>query len=372
MSGTSMDAVDAALCRFDATGFAGVAATASRAYPNTVRDRLLQLQAAPDTPVTLHELAFLEQSVTQAFAAATQDLLVRAELDPAQVLAIGAHGQTVYHDPRQARSSLQLIDPGRLAVQTGIRVVADFRRADIALGGQGAPLAPAFHQAVFGTEPGAAVVNIGGIANVTLLGAQVCGFDTGPGNGLMNEWVRRHLGTEFDDQGAWAASGTLDPELLEILLADPYFSQPPPKSTGRDTFNLDWAMRRDPALTRRPPADVQRTLCELTARTITDALAGRTAPVHARENSVHVCGGGARNRFLMSRLNALLESATVQTTASLGLDPDWVEAAAFAWLAWRRLQELPGNLCSVTGAHSAAILGGLYCPVPMPAGFTAH
>lgn len=361
MSGTSMDAVDAALCRFNAGSFGGVQQSASSSYPEPVRQRLLELQAAPDKPLTLRELAQLEQAVTHAFVAATRAVLAQAGLRPEQILVVGAHGQTVFHDPLTARSSYQLIDPGSLAVLTGIRVVADFRRADIALGGQGAPLVPAFHHFVFGGLPDAAIVNIGGIANVTLLGAQVHGFDTGPGNGLMNEWAQRHLGVTFDAQGAWAASGRLDPELLEILLAEPFFALSPPKSTGRDAFNLDWATRCDPALGQRAPANVQRTLCELTARTIADAIHAHAAPIR----SVHVCGGGAHNQFLMSRLRTLLAAATVETTAALGLHPDWVEAAAFAWLGWRRLQGLTGNLRQVTGAREEAVLGGLYCPAPV-------
>lgn len=361
MSGTSQDGIDAVLAEFVDGQFDRVIGHQTGHYRAGLRDELVDLSREA-TAVTLARYATLDRDVADAFADAALSLL--REFEPGSVRAIGSHGQTVFHDPTIARSSLQLGDPGRIAVRTGLPVVADFRRADVALGGQGAPLVPAFHQAVFATddEP-RAVLNLGGIANLTVLPDadpdHARGFDCGPASCLMDEWIGRHRGLRFDDDGAWASSGLVKQALLALALSDPYFAAPAPKSSGRGYFNLDW-LARISASTSEPsePADVQRTLCELTARSVADALRAH-APGTTR---LFACGGGVRNGFLLARLRHLLPDVTVQTTAMLGLDPQWVEGAAFAWLAARRLRGEPGNLPSVTGASRRVPLGGVYLP----------
>jgi anhydro-N-acetylmuramic acid kinase len=275
------------------------------------------------------------------------------------VRAIGSHGQTVLHQPGDAAPfTLQIGDPNIIAERLNIDVVADFRRRDLAAGGEGAPLMPAFHVAAFGT-PGQynAVANIGGIANVSRLQADgsVTGFDTGPGNCLLDAWSRQQRAKPFDEHGQWAASGVIQPTLLNRMLQDPYFARRPPKSTGRETFSDGW-LEQALAGYRASPADVQATLTELTAHTIAMSLAGGgTQPVR-----VLVCGGGAQNTYLMSRLSLALPRSQVQTTGACGIDPQHVEAAGFAWLAYRYVNALPGNLPSVTGAKYAVPLGALY------------
>ncbi|MGH8461466.1 MAG: anhydro-N-acetylmuramic acid kinase [Stenotrophobium sp.] len=356
MSGTSMDGVDAALCAFHGNRFERILATHTLAYPAPLRAQLLHLQR--DTPaITLREFADLDRQVAEVFASAAIGLLESHAHIP--ITALGSHGQTVFHDPSGVGSSLQLGDPNLIAARTGITTVADFRRRDIALGGQGAPLVPAFHHACFSSADEArCVVNIGGIANVTVLptgDAPVLGFDTGPGNGLMDEWTERHLQQAFDLGGVFAASGKLNKSLLTALMAEPYFAQSPPKSTGRGDFHINQVERRYPALAQLPPADVQRTFCELTALSIADAIR-----VHAPATQrVIVCGGGAKNGWLMQRLTALC-ALPIAASDDFGLASGWVEAAAFAWLAMRTLKGLPGNLPTVTGARSASILGGIF------------
>ena len=360
MSGTSMDGVDAALCELRNRRFLRVVGSHSQPYAMALRDELLNLQRTQPA-ITLESFARLDHAVAQTFADAALTLLREVGLTPAEVRAVGSHGQTVFHDPTGVRSSLQLGDPSLIAATTGITTVADFRRADVARGGQGAPLVPAFHHSVFASDWEArAVVNIGGIANLTALpGADartVRGFDTGPGNGLMDEWMQSQQRQPMDREGRWAASGTLHDGLLQALLADPYFAQQPPKSTGREYFNMEWVRGRFATVGELSAADVQRTLCELTACTIATAVqkhAGSTG-------SLYVCGGGAANTFLMRRLKELLPKVGVSDTGKLGLAPNLVEPAAFAWLAMRTLQELPGNLPAVTGASRDAVLGGIY------------
>lgn len=356
-----MDGVDAVLCEFRAGRFHGVRAHGTHPYPPALRATLLALQREKPA-VTLDTLARLDHAVAFSFAVAARALLKHARVTAARVTVLGSHGQTVFHDPKGARSSLQLGDPSAIAAATGIPTVADFRRADIARGGEGAPLVPAFHHAIFATRSPRAIVNIGGIANVTLLrgrdASRVVGFDTGPGNGLLDEWIALHRGAAHDEGGRWAASGTVHEPLLHALRADPWLRRSPPKSTGRDRFNLDWVASRFPRLRRLGPADVQRTLLELTAATVADAIR-TTAP---RTGEVFVCGGGARNAYLMERLAARLAPLRVASTARAGLDPLHVEGAAFAWLALRTLRGEPGSLPAVTGARRAAVLGGLFQP----------
>ena len=363
ISGTSMDGIDAVLAEFQHGRLLGLRATHSHEYAPPLRARLLEV-ARSEASLSLRELATLDAAVADHFADAALGLLRAAGVDPATVQAVGSHGQTVFHDTAaRPWSTIQLGDPSRIAARSGLVTVADFRRKDMALGGQGAPLLPVLHHALFASadEP-RCVLNLGGIGNVTLLpdadAARVRGFDTGPANGLMNEWAERHLGRPYDASGAYAASGRCHQPLLAALLADPYFTLPPPKSTGRGYFHLAWIEQRFPALSGLAPADVQATLAELTARSIAGDIL-RYAPDTRR---VLGCGGGVHNSYLMDRLRAALPGMTVQTTDDYGLKADWVEATAFAWLALRALEGLPGNLPSVTGASRAAVLGGIYKP----------
>ena len=357
MSGTSMDGIDAALLEIVPEGMR-VRAAAARAWPDSLQARLRR--AAEDSErIGLTEYGRLDTEVGVEFARAAQQLLQQASVPHSAVRAIGSHGQTVLHRPSgEAPFTLQIGDPNIIAEQLGIDVIADFRRRDVAAGGEGAPLMPAFHAAAFGA-PGEtrAVVNIGGIGNVTLLAAdgRVIGFDTGPGNCLLDSWARAHLGRPLDAGGAWAATGSVDASLLERLLAEPYFSRPPPKSTGRDTFSDAWLHL---ALGSRalPPVDVQATLAELTAVTIANAVRHCAAPL----TSLFACGGGAFNADLLQRLARVLPGTQVATTADCGIAPEHVEAAGFAWLAHRYLTGQPGNLPSVTGARHEVPLGALY------------
>lgn len=358
MSGTSADGVDAVVAVFENGRYSGLQGAFHLDYPPALRDSLIALGRAANATLSLREYARLDVAVGEVFAEAALGVLRSAGLAAADIVAIGSHGQTVFHDPRGAHSSLQIGDPNRIAARTGCLVVADFRRADIALGGEGAPLVPAFHHAVFAASEPRTVVNVGGIANVTWLpgtdSSAVRGFDCGPGNGLMDEWILRVQGRPYDEDGRLAASGCVNDKLLQAWLSDAYFDAPPPKSTGRAQFNLDWARRLSgDALERLSAADVQASLCELTARSIVDAL----APGSRR---ALVCGGGARNLYLMDRLQTLAPTVRFESTAAHGLPPEWVEAAAFAWLARRRLNNEAGNLPAVTGAQCATPLGAVF------------
>jgi anhydro-N-acetylmuramic acid kinase len=353
MSGTSLDGVDAVLAEARGTRVR-FKDSAHLRYPAALRTRLLALhETGPDE---LRRAALLANELTDLYAAATRKLLARARLGARAITAIGCHGQTVRHQPRSGYTT-QLVNGARLAELTGIAVVCDFRSRDIAAGGEGAPLVPAFHDAMFhSTRCGRAIVNVGGIANLTRLPARgaVIGFDCGPGNGLLDAWIRHKRHQPFDAGGKWAASGQVIPRLLRKLLAHPYFRRRPPKSTGRDEFHLRWVQR---ALTgNERPADVQATLLELTASTIARAV--REHGGHARE--VLICGGGARNRAMLARLAALLPGSRITTTAALGIEPGHVEALAFAWLARQALKLRPGNLPTVTGARGARVLGAIY------------
>lgn len=357
MSGTSMDAVDAALLRIGEDRFELLDC---REHPldAELRDRIHRISHPGDNEI--QRLGELDRDIGCCFAEAVQRLLLQSGTAAGDVRAIGSHGQTVRHLPPSATTgqpfSLQIGDPNTIAELTGITTVADFRRRDIAAGGEGAPLAPAFHAAAFGDAgKRRAIVNIGGIANVTLLLAgEVSGFDTGPGNTLLDQWIGRHRGEAYDPLGSWSAEGEVLPELLDKLSAHPYFSLPPPKSTGKETFNLAWLDDEIARLDNIDPQDVQATLAELTAATVADSL----APLEL--DDVYVCGGGAANTDLMRRLYQRISPASLGTTTELGCDPAWVEAAAFAWLAWRTLEGLSGNLPAVTGAHGERVLGAIY------------
>ena len=357
MSGTSLDGVDAVLARFPADGEPmQVLAHRHAPFAPALRDELLALNA-PNGIDELHRAALAANAVSRSYADLVAQVLETAARSPKEVAALGAHGQTVRHRPGEFDGTgytTQLLNGALLAEQTGIATVCDLRSRDIAAGGQGAPLVPAFHRAQFGqVGRDIAVLNIGGISNVSLLAADgsTLGFDCGPGNCLMDLWVHEHQGARFDADGTWAAGGTVLPALLAGMLAEPYFALPPPRSTGRDLFNKPWLSRYLPAGAQAQ--DVQATLLELTARSIVDSLPAGTT-------ELLVCGGGAMNGALMRRLQALLPGAAVMPTDRRGLPVDQVEAAAFAWLAMRFTRGLAGNLAAVTGAAGPRMLGALY------------
>lgn len=357
ISGTSADGIDTALVEFpnpDSTAGLRLLAARVHAWAPEVREHLVALGQGGE-PASLDALGRLDVQVAHAFAQAARALLEDTGVAPAQVAAIGSHGQTVRHRPQgQSPFTMQIGDGSVIAEHTGITTVADFRRRDVAAGGQGAPLVPAFHAALLHTPDEArAVLNLGGIGNYTLLPRQgeVRGFDTGPANALLDAWCLRHTGQAFDADGAFAASGTVDAALLARLLDEPWFAQPPPRSTGREQFHLDWVQAR--LRGGESPADVQATLLELSAVTMADAL-HRYQPDTAR---LIACGGGVRNARLMQRIATHLPGVKVESSAAHGLDPDYVEAMAFAWLARETLAGRPGNLPAVTGARGRRVLG---------------
>jgi anhydro-N-acetylmuramic acid kinase len=376
MSGTSTDGVDGLLLDMTAAAQQAVRAFVSLPLPADLRGELLALNRSGENE--LHRAALAANALVGVYAQAVQQLLAQADLPASAIAAIGAHGQTVRHQPGACDGvgyTLQLNAPALLAERTGIAVVADFRSRDVAAGGQGAPLVPFFHRQWFAAKEDAAgaagaagaaqsdiaALNIGGISNISLLPAQgaVRGFDCGPGNVLMDAWVQQHLGASYDEDGRWAAGGQVQAALLAQCLAEPYFALPAPKSTGRDLFHLPWLLQQLAALLplKIAPQDVQATLLELTARSIAEALQ-REAPQQPAQ--LLVCGGGAYNGALMARLQALLPAVAVHSSAAYGLAPNQVEAAAFAWLAAQCLQGRALPLPSVTGAAAARVLGAIY------------
>ncbi|CAM5493329.1 anhydro-N-acetylmuramic acid kinase [Rhodanobacter lindaniclasticus] len=363
ISGTSADSIDAVLVRFR-EGKPQTLASHAHPWPAALRERVLAV-AQGEAALDLDAWGRLDVEIGHQFADAALHLLQHGgPTTAAAVRAIGSHGQTLRHRPFGNHPfTLQLGDPSVIAERCRIDVVADFRRADVAAGGQGAPLLPALHAMLLAAPDRARVVlNLGGIANLTVLAADgsVRGFDTGPANGLLDAWCLRHRGEPFDRDGAFAASGRVLPGLLDALLADPYFTLPPPKSTGREYFHLDWLATRAP-LAALDPADVQATLLELTVRSVAAAVT-QHAP-DAME--VLVCGGGVHNDRLMRRLGESLAPRLLGSTAGSGIDPDFLEATAFAWLARQRLLHLPGNLPAVTGARGPRVLGAIYsAPAP--------
>ena len=362
MSGTSLDGVDGVLCEFGAVASTlRVRAHAHRAFDPSAASELMALNTSGADE--LHRAALAGNALAKVYAAVVADLLWQAQVEASRVKAIGAHGQTVRHRPGEFDGmgyTLQLNSPALLAELSGINVIADFRSRDLAAGGQGAPLVPAFHRAVFG-RPGetVAVLNLGGIANITALLAdgRTLGFDCGPANALMDHWCAVHRGQPFDQDGAWAASGRVETALLARMQAEPFFAKPPPKSTGRDLFNPAWLQAMLASATSVPSAaDVQATLAELTAWSTARAIAEHAAGA----SRVLVCGGGALNGHLMRSIAAHLPSASVRPTDDQGLPPLEVEAVAFAWLAKAFVDRQPGNLTAVTGAAGPRILGALY------------
>ncbi len=362
LSGTSMDGADACVAEDEGPSLRLVG-THHRPYPAPLLHELRAL-ADPGASGSVARLGRLDAWLGEFFAETVLELLHKTKLPAWSIRAIGSHGQTLWHAPKEDwPHTLQIGDPHRIAERTGITVVADFRRRDVAAGGQGAPLVPPAHAALFGHAREARIVaNIGGIANITVLPAgagraEVWGFDTGPGNTLMDAWTRRHLGLPFDRDGSWASRGVISEALLERLLADPYFSAKAPKSTGPEYFHLGWLARRGEGLIESMrPEDVQASLLECTARTLMQA-AREAAP---RGQRMLVCGGGAYNRKLLQRMQALAGAMQVESTAAHGVEPAWVEALAFAWLARQTLDGLPGNLPRVTGARGERILGAIF------------
>ena len=352
ISGTSRDGVDAALVSFE-DDRPDIREAICVPYPPCLAKSLhhqILTGRRPDQDV----MEDLDKQLAEHFSHTVLQLLDKARVSQQEVTAIGSHGQTVWHEPDGLNpESIQLGDPGRIAQQTGITTVGDFRRADIEAGGQGAPLAPLLHRALFRPPKGTRVVlNLGGIANISVIDqtGEVSGFDTGPANCLLDAWIQSHLGEPFDQDGDWAAGGSIVPGLLESMLADPYFQRSAPKSSGVEYFNLSWLEQFDlkPDLDSR---DVQATLAELSAITVADSIRPQ------RPGDVLVCGGGVHNRYLLDRLRALLPETLVRSTADLGLDPDSIEAVLFAWLARERLAERPLNTRSITGAGTSVLLG---------------
>jgi len=350
MSGTSLDGIDGVLSSSNQTLHAAFVA-----FPDALRAELLTLQSPSENEI--HREALAANQLTTLYAACVQQLLKDAGISADQVSAIGAHGQTIRHRPELGYTR-QIINPALLAELTGIDVISDFRHRDIAAGGQGAPLVPAFHQSVFGSATQTrVVVNIGGISNISILrpDGQVTGYDTGPGNLLMDGWIHAQRGQRYDDSGQWAASGRVLPDLLAELMSEPYLALHAPKSTGRDLFNTAWLTKHLQHFGSAAPADVQATLTAFTAHTLANAIQ-RDAP---GAEAVYLCGGGAMNTHLVRLLQEKL-ACPVSDTGVLGVSPQHVEALAFAWLAERFCERLPGNLPSVTGARGPRVLGALY------------
>lgn len=357
MSGTSLDGIDVAAIRIN-DQFSFLAADCVK-LPEDLRQQILMLTQPGNNEIEL--MGRVDNALGKLFADAVKQLIRNADIDLTAIAAVGCHGQTIRHRP-EAGFTLQIGDPNTIAEQTGLTTIADFRRRDLANGGQGAPLVPAFHNKMFrSVKTNRVILNIGGMANITVLpvnpSSLVTGFDTGPGNILSDAWIHEHSGASFDKDGNWARTGAVNQELLQHLLNLPFFSEAAPKSTGREQFHIDWIKQviQENKL-QVVAADVQATLLELTACTIADAFnAQRLA-----DPELYICGGGVHNSALVQRLHELTNAVHVATTEELGLHPDWVEASAFAWLAHQTLNQLTGNLPSVTGAAHERILGGIY------------
>ncbi|PMY67606.1 MULTISPECIES: anhydro-N-acetylmuramic acid kinase [Pseudomonas] len=354
MSGTSLDGLDIAL--IEQTPPIRLIATHYIPMPESLRAELLGLCASG--PDEIARSAIAQQNWVKLAAQGIHSLLAQQKLKPADIRAIGSHGQTIRHEPTRG-FTVQIGNPALLTELTGVTVVSDFRSRDVAAGGQGAPLVPAFHEALFDQSCGKrAVLNVGGFSNLSLIESDkpVAGFDCGPGNVLLDAWINAQRGENYDRDGQWAASGQVEPRLLNALLSDPFFATQGPKSTGREVFNLEWLQEHLARLPALPPENVQATLLELTALTIVESL--QVAQTDTQE--LLVCGGGAHNSALMNRLSSLLPNTKVSSTATHGVDPDWVEAMAFAWLAHCCLEGIAANRPSVTGARGLRVLGAIY------------
>ena len=353
MSGTSLDGVDVVLCEIDAKT-CKLIASLEYPMPLELKTDILNMIEGKST---LEQVGQIDQRLGVLFTQAVGALIIRENIDVSTISAIGSHGQTLWHSPSaEYPFSMQLGDPNIIAAKTGMEVVADFRRKDVAMGGQGAPFAPAFHEFIFGNiNASVSVVNIGGMANITVLGEKLIGYDTGCGNVLLDMWVNSHHNLAYDKDGIWAKSGQVDYILLDKMMADPYFSQPYPKSTGREKFNEAWleemiACRKDTVCSRPLAQDVQRTLLELTALSISNEVLKFNTDV------VLLCGGGAKNSFLVERIKALMPNIEV----AIAQNADQIEAMTFAWLAYKRVHKEEVNLKDVTGAKENTILGGIY------------
>ena len=366
MSGTSMDGIDAVLAEISDDGQTAVLCHKDVPFEKTLKNTYFDLQAPSQNE--LHKEALAANQMAQHYHLACIAILEEAKLQPSDIRAIGAHGQTIRHQP-QAHDGIgytkQSLNPALLAELTGIDVIADFRSRDIAAGGQGAPLVPAFHAAQFGSKEDLAILNIGGIANLSLIPANspenIIGFDCGPGNVLMDHWIKQSLGQSFDDDGQWAAKGQVIEKLLDSMLSDDYFKKAPPKSTGRDLFNPNWLKHHltTSACSNQKPEDIQATLLALTVQSIAHAL-----KQHGPKTKwLLICGGGIKNNHLIAHLKnacAWIPQEKIQSTAVRGIDPQTVEAAAFAWLAWAHQRKQPANLPAVTGAKGLRMLGAHY------------
>ncbi|MCT8762516.1 anhydro-N-acetylmuramic acid kinase [Glaesserella parasuis] len=359
MSGTSLDGVDLALVNFSQTP--KLIAADFTPMPDTLRVALSQLVKKGET--SLQTLGELDHQLALLYADSIQWFLAKHQLNADDIVAVGCHGQTVWHSPKgQYPFTMQIGDMNLLAARTGITTVGDFRRRDMAFGRQGAPLVPAFHQAVFSSpERLTVVLNIGGISNISVLNPnqQTIGYDVGAGNTLLDIWIEKHLGKRYDANGEWARTGKIHSALLALLLDEPFFQLPPPKSTGRELFNLEWLEHKLTQIEPLPAEDVQATLVEFTVQSIVQALRQIENP-NAYHSVLLVCGGGAKNPLIMERLQTHLIDWQVSTTTEYGLDVDYVEAAAFAWLAYQRIHNLPANLPSVTGATQEVSLGAIF------------
>ncbi|NOQ94157.1 MAG: anhydro-N-acetylmuramic acid kinase [Methylophaga sp.] len=361
MSGTSLDGIDIAIADFSDSGEFDFIAAQTFPIPTELHAKLLQLITHQET--SLENLGAIDIALGQLIGQLINQFLIQHQLCSDDIIAIGSHGQTTFHSPNGSYPfSQQIGNANVIAEVTGITTIADFRQRDIAAGGQGAPLVPAFHQALFSSsDEDRVIVNIGGISNLTIIpfssDMPVIGFDTGPGNVLLDHWTQSQLKEPYDRGGQWAASGQCNDEYLSLLLDEPYFEQTIPKSTGRELFNSKWFEKvTNPYKHTINPVDVQTTLVELTARTISDEI-----QAYASSNyRVFICGGGAHNDYLLTRLQDFLGGNQVSTTEVIGLHPDWVEACAFAWLAYRTMNKQAGNLPSVTGATHPVILGAIY------------
>jgi anhydro-N-acetylmuramic acid kinase len=361
MSGTSVDSIDAVLVDFSSANIS-IIGTHSSPIPEEIRNTIHNLALSGMDEIK--QMRSLDQEIALLSSNAVNQVCQQSGHSNVSITAIGSHGQTIRHYPKDALNkaySLQIGDPNIIAEETGITTVADFRRRDIAAGGHGAPLAPAFHKAAFSaSNSNRIIVNTGGIANVTWLpiNGEVIGYDTGPANGLMDSWCYQHRQTPYDKDGQWASSGTTNPALLKQLLAHPYFTTPPPKSTGRENFNLPWLHEQLTLFNIAiSPEDVQATLLSLTAESISQQIERLD---HKNNAEVYVCGGGAQNKALMHALSKRLQPRAINSTEALGIHPDWVEAVAFAWLAKNTMEAVTGNLPAVTGASKEVILGGIY------------
>jgi len=357
MSGTSLDGLDIVLCDFESPQI--LKYSAFFAFPDTLKDALFSLCHCEQT--ALNQLYTTEQAFSIFCSNAIREFLHQHQIDANSVVAGGIHGQTIRHEPNLPNQfTVQLGDWSRMAADTNLTIVGDFRRKDLALKGQGAPLVPPFHKAMFESEQPRVIANIGGISNISVLKPEepTLGYDTGPGNALLDYWFSKHHATDYDHNGNWARSGTINTELLNQLRSEPFFSHPSPKSTGRELFNPEWLAPILSAHSTAPPEDIQSTLTELTASTLADEV-----KQHLTEGELYICGGGWKNTFLVERIKSLLgANYFVDSTETLGIHSDWIEACAFAWLASNTITRKDSGQSSATGASRDAVLGGIYYP----------